>query len=101
VGLLEQRRKLARLEARAAATRSALVELAEVRRERAISEAVALLEDADLRTLGSIIDAAIEDLEDAEDGGAAHEGYVDLYRYASDARDVSALRALACALANA
>jgi hypothetical protein len=89
-------RKLRRLEGRTAGVAASVSRLEEIRRERLLSEAVALLEDEDLRTLGLIFDAAIED---AEDGGAGAR--TDLYEYAADARDVSALRALERALADA
>jgi hypothetical protein len=84
------------LEARAEASRAALVELEEVRRERVLSEALARLSDADLRAVGELVDAAL-----SEAGGGFAGGTVDLWKFASDSRDRAALCALQNALAAA
>jgi hypothetical protein len=96
MGRVARARKIRRLEGRAEAVTASVAQLEEVRRQRVLEAAVELLEDEDLRTLGLIFDAAIED---AEDGGAGAR--TDLYEYAADARDVQALRALERALTDA
>jgi hypothetical protein len=96
MGRLTRARKLRRLEGRAEAVTASVAELAEVRRERMLHAAFELLEDEDLRTLGEIVDAALEDTE----GGGAQPSLprVDLYEYIASERDVRALRALERAL---
>jgi hypothetical protein len=95
MGRVTRLRKIRRLETRASGVAASVAQLEEIRRDRALSAAVARLSDENLRTLGPLIDAAIEDVE----GGGAYNGRTDLYSYAATERDVRALRALKRALA--
>jgi hypothetical protein len=100
VGRVEQRRKLARLEARASATRTVLSDLAEARKARLLAEAVGRLSDADLIVVGEIVDAALAQL-DGEAREPSEAANTDLHAFAATARERQALAALELALAEA
>jgi hypothetical protein len=71
------------------------VELAEVRRQRALEAAVKLLSDEDLRLVGVLVDSAL-----SSSGAIASEdkGPVNLWAFAADAREHEALEHLERAL---